>query len=468
MWYLFCERTEVSLIKKMLSRFVRVSPGSAKVLRSSTIPSCCRSLTVGVTGRRHISSGLLQDVHVKVLNPSSRVSGIRLPQQYRWESTSVKVPQMAESLTEGSLKEFTKKEGEFIEQDELLATIETDKIDVEVNSPVSGTITKLNFKPEDTVTVGEELAQIEPGEAPASSSEPAKKEEEPKKEEVQPKKEEQAPKEEAPKKEAPKKEEQQPKKQEQPQKQEEQPQKQQSSAPSFTNFSRNEERVKMNRMRLRIAERLKESQNTAASLTTFNEVDMSAVLEMRKLYKDEIIKKKGTKFGFMGLFSKACTLAAKDIPAVNGAIEGDQIVYRDYTDISVAVSTPKGLVTPVVRNAESLSVLEVEQEIVRLSAKARDGKLTLEDMTGGTFTISNGGVFGSLYGTPIINMPQTAVLGLHGVKERPVTVNGQIVSRPMMFLALTYDHRLLDGREAVTFLKTVKELIEDPRKMLLF
>lgn len=376
-------------------------------------------------------------------------------------ATSVPVPPMAESLTEGSLKEYTKKVGDFIEKDELLATIETDKIDIEVISPLSGTIAKLNFQPEDTVTVGEELAQIEPGEAPAggaAAAAPAADAAAPK-EEAAPQKEEApapaaaaaapaaaapAPKKDAAASPAPA-----------------------SSAPSFTSFSRNESKVKMNRMRLRIAERLKESQNTAASLTTFNEVDMSAVLEMRKLYKDEVIKTKNIKFGFMGLFSKACTLAAKDIPAVNAAISGDQILYRDYTDISIAVATPKGLVTPVVRNAESLSVLEIEQEISRLGKKARDGKLTLEDMAGGTFTISNGGVFGSLYGTPIINMPQTAVLGLHGVKERPVTVNGQIVSRPMMYLALTYDHRLLDGREAVTFLKTVKELIEDPRKMLL-
>lgn len=380
--------------------------------------------------------------------------------QRRLESTKVEVPPMAESLTEGTLSQYTKQVGESIQQDELLATIETDKIDIEVNAPVSGKIVKLSFKPEDTVTVGQELAQIEPGEVSSGGEAPK---EEPKSEE--PKKEEPAaaapppPKPEAPKPEAPKPA---PPKQEAPKKQEPVPQ-----APKVSSFSRNEERIKMNRMRLRIAERLKESQNTAASLTTFNEVDMSALLEMRKLYKDEIIKSKGVKFGFMGLFSKASTLAAKDIPSVNGAIEGDQIVYRDYSDISIAVATPKGLVTPVIRNAESLSVLEVEQEIVRLSQKARDGKLTLEDMSGGTFTISNGGVFGSLYGTPIINTPQTAVLGLHGVKERPVTVNGKIESRPMMYLALTYDHRLMDGREAVTFLRTVKELVEDPRKMLL-
>ncbi|KAL3231630.1 Uncharacterized protein RNJ44_00165 [Nakaseomyces bracarensis] len=397
------------------------------------------------------------------VSPQVRVPLQRIPYvaQYRWASTSVKVPSMAESLTEGSLKEYTKKVGEFVEADELLATIETDKIDMEVNSPVSGTVTKLNFEPDDTVTVGDELAQIEEGGAPAGGASEAK--EAPKEDAAAPAaaaESQAAPKQEAPKAEV--------KTTPAPEKKPEAPKQEAQQTPSFTNFSRNENRVKMNRMRMRIAERLKESQNTAASLTTFNEVDMSALLEMRKLYKDEIIKKTGTKFGFMGLFSKACTLAAKDIPSVNGAIEGDQIVYRDYTDISIAVATPKGLVTPVVRNAESLSVIEIEQEIVRLSQKARDGKLTLEDMAGGTFTISNGGVFGSLYGTPIINMPQTAVLGLHGVKERPVTINGQIVSRPMMYLALTYDHRLLDGREAVTFLRTVKELIEDPKKMLLW
>lgn len=377
----------------------------------------------------------------------------------RMASTSVKVPEMAESITEGTLSAFNKEVGDYIEQDELLATIETDKIDVEVNAPVSGTITELLASVEDNVEVGQEIAKIEEGAAPeggAKKEEPKKEEpkkEEPKKEE--PKKEE--PKKEEPKKEEPKKE--QPKKELKPAK---------DDSPSFTSFSRNEERVKMNRMRLRIAERLKESQNTTASLTTFNEVDMSNIMEMRKSYKDEILEKTGVKFGFMGAFSKASALASKEIPAVNAAIENnDTMVFRDYMDISIAVATPKGLVTPVVRNAESRSILGVEQEIANLSKKARDGKLTLEDMTGGTFTISNGGVFGSLYGTPIINMPQCAVLGLHGIKQRPVTVNGQVVSRPMMYIALTYDHRILDGREAVTFLKTVKEYIEDPRRMLL-
>lgn len=376
-----------------------------------------------------------------------------------YAAETVKVPEMAESISEGTLKEFTKQVGEFINQDEEVASIETDKIDVAVNAPISGTITEFLAQPDDNVEVGQDLLRIEPGEAPAAG---AKKEEAPK-EEAAPKKEEPkeeaAPKKEEPKKEAPKP---QPKKEE-PKKEAAKPAT--DSAPQ--SFSRNETPVKMNRMRLRIAERLKESQNTAASLTTFNEVDMSALLNMRKLYKDEIIKKKGIKLGFMGLFSKATTLAMKEWPAVNAAIVGENIVYRDYVDISVAVATPKGLVTPVIRNAESRDVLGIEQELVDLSTKARDGKLTLEDMTGGTFTISNGGVFGSLYGTPIINMPQCAVLGLHGVKDRPIAVDGKVEIRPMMYLALTYDHRIVDGREAVSFLRTVKELIEDPRKMLL-
>lgn len=386
----------------------------------------------------------------------------------RFASKTVKVPDMAESITEGTLAGFTKEVGDYVRQDETIATIETDKIDVEVNSPCDGKITAFLANPEDNVEVGQDLVTIEEGEVPADADKPKEepKSEEPKEEE--PKKEE--PKKEEPKKEEPKKEAAKPKepKEKSSKPAKEQPKKAEEEPATFTQFSRHEERVKMNRMRLRIAQRLKESQNTAASLTTFNEVDMSNLMEMRKRYKDEFLEKTGIKFGFMGAFSKASTLAMKEIPAVNASIENDDtIVYRDYTDISVAVATPRGLVTPVVRNAESLSILGIEKAIHDLGKKARDGKLTLEDMAGGTFTISNGGVFGSLYGTPIINLPQTAVLGLHGVKQRPVTVNGEVVSRPMMYLALTYDHRVLDGREAVTFLVRIKELIEDPRKMLL-
>jgi 2-oxoglutarate dehydrogenase E2 component (dihydrolipoamide succinyltransferase) len=392
---------------------------------------------------------------------------------------------MAESITEGTLKQWSKQVGDYVEQDEEIATIETDKIDVAVNAPEAGTIKEFLVNEEDTVTVGQDIVKLEAGGAPEGGKkeaseqpkEPASKDQETssqpegQQEQSQPKEEQsEAPKEES--KPEPPKQESKP----QPPKQESKPappkkdSKAEETKPA-TPGSREERRVKMNRMRLRIAERLKQSQNTAASLTTFNEVDMSSIMEFRKLYKDEILKNKGVKLGFMSAFSRACILAARDVPAVNASIEGpdggDTIVYRDYVDISVAVATEKGLVTPVVRNAESMDMVGIEKAIADLGKKARDNKLTIEDMAGGTFTISNGGVFGSLMGTPIINLPQTAVLGLHAIKEKPVAINGKVEIRPMMYLALTYDHRLLDGREAVTFLVKVKEYIEDPRKMLL-
>jgi len=396
---------------------------------------------------------------------------------------------MAESITEGTLKQFSKQVGDYVEQDEEIATIETDKIDVSVNAPESGTIKEFLAKEEDTVTVGQDLVKLEAGGEPSSGGkketkeepkEPAQKEQEtssqpeggqekekpapPKQEESKPEPPKQESKPEPPKQES--KPQPPPQKKQESSKETEQPKKVETGA-----GNREERRVKMNRMRLRIAERLKQSQNTAASLTTFNEVDMSSLMEFRKLYKEEVLKKTGVKLGFMSAFSRACVLAMKDIPAVNASIEGpnggDTIVYRDYVDISVAVATPKGLVTPVVRNAESLDMLGIEKSIAELGAKARDNKLTIEDMAGGTFTISNGGVFGSLMGTPIINLPQTAVLGLHATKDKPVAINGKVEIRPMMYLALTYDHRLLDGREAVTFLVQVKKYIEDPRLMLL-
>ena len=228
-----------------------------------------------------------------------------------------------------------------------------------------------------------------------------------------------------------------------------------------------EERVKMSRLRKTIATRLKEAQNTAAILTTFNDVDMSAVIDARARYKDLFEKKHGIRLGFMGFFVKAVALAARDVPAVNASLEGDEIVYHEYLDVSVAVSAPKGLVVPVVRNADAMSFAEIEKAIAEFGKKAKDGTLGLEDMKGGTFTISNGGVFGSLLSTPIINPPQSAVLGMHRIEERPVVKDGQIVVRPMMYLALSYDHRLIDGREAVTFLVRVKEAIEDPTRLLI-
>jgi 2-oxoglutarate dehydrogenase E2 component (dihydrolipoamide succinyltransferase) len=223
----------------------------------------------------------------------------------------------------------------------------------------------------------------------------------------------------------------------------------------------------MTRLRKRIAERLKEAQNTAAMLTTFNEVDMGAVMDLRQRYRESFEKKHGVRLGFMSFFTSAVVAALKEIPAVNGAIEGDEIVYRNYYNIGVAVSAPQGLVVPVLRNAETMSFAEIEKNIGILGRSARDGKLSMEDMSGGTFTITNGGVFGSLLATPILNPPQSAILGMHKIQERPMAVNGEVKIRRMMYLALSYDHRLIDGREAVTFLVRVKDYIEDPERLLL-
>jgi 2-oxoglutarate dehydrogenase E2 component (dihydrolipoamide succinyltransferase) len=223
----------------------------------------------------------------------------------------------------------------------------------------------------------------------------------------------------------------------------------------------------MSRLRQTIARRLKEAQETAAMLTTFNDVDMSAVIDTRSRYKELFEKKHGIRLGFMSFFIKAVVLAARDVPAVNAYIEGDEIIYHDYVDVSVAVSGAKGLVVPVVRNAQALSFAEIERTIADFGRRAKEGTLTIDEMQGGTFTISNGGVFGSLLSTPIINPPQSAVLGLHRIEERPVAVKGEVVIRPMMYLALSYDHRLVDGREAVTFLVRVKEAIEDPTRLLI-
>lgn len=334
----------------------------------------------------------------------------------------VQVPDMAESITEGTLKQFSKSIGDHVEQDEEIATIETDKIDVAVNAPEPGILKEFLVKEEDTVTVGQEIVKMEPGGAPseggeqqakqepkqpasdkqATSSQPEGETEKDKHPVSQPERSEQ------PSTQAP------PKQQEQHHQPHPRPDtaQQQTGPPSeSTKGTREERRVKMNRMRLRIAERLKQSQNTAASLTTFQKVDMSALMEFRKLYKDEVLTRSGVKLGFMSAFTRASVLAMKEIPAVNASIEGadggDTIVYRDYVDVSVAVATEKGLVTPVVRNAESLDMVGIESGIAELGKKARDNKLTIEDMAGGTFTISNGGVFGSLFGTPIINLPQT-------------------------------------------------------------
>ncbi|KAI9509314.1 dihydrolipoamide succinyltransferase [Russula earlei] len=385
--------------------------------------------------------------------PRSTVGLLATSHYWCVSDETVKVPQMAESISEGTLKTWQKKVGDSVAADEEVATIETDKIDVSVNAPAAGRITELLVNEEDTVTVGQDLFRFAPGGAGESSASAA--------ETAQP--------DAAEPKAVPKQEQPLPP----PVQGSTKAEAKETSKPTPAPKDQGKQRHTLcpaccwRRMRLRIAERLKESQNTAAFLTTFNEIDMSSLMEMRKRYKDEVLKQHEVKLGFMSAFARACTLALKEIPAANASIEGDEIVYRDYVDLSVAVATPKGLVTPVIRNVESLSFVEFERELSALGKKARDNKLTLEDMAGGSFTISNGGVFGSLYGTPIINLPQSAVLGMHATKDRPVVVDGQIVIRPIMIVALTYDHRLLDGREAVTFLVRVKEYIEDPRKMLL-
>lgn len=242
---------------------------------------------------------------------------------------------------------------------------------------------------------------------------------------------------------------------------------QETRLPSPGNDVAREERVKMTRLRQTIARRLKDAQNTAAMLTTFNDVDMSAVMALRSQYKDIFEKRYGVKLGFMGLFVKACIQALRDVPAVNAEIDGDELIYKNYYHIGVAVGTEKGLVVPVVRDADRLSLAQIEQQINEFGKRARDGRLSIEDMQGGTFTISNGGVYGSLMSTPILNAPQSGILGMHRIEERPVVKKGQIVARPMMYLALSYDHRIVDGKEAVTFLVRVKECLEDPQRFIL-
>ncbi|KAG0741218.1 hypothetical protein G6F57_008972 [Rhizopus arrhizus] len=433
------------------------------------LPRALASKSIAVNVVRNISQ--VRNFHVQVpaslytvgydrLKQNNTVSSGFFKNQIRtYADKVVQVPQMAESISEGTLKQWVKSVGDFVHQDEEVATIETDKIDVTVNSPASGTIVEVYANEEDNVSVGADFFKLELGDAPKEGA-AAPKKEEPKKEE--PKAEE--PKKEEPKKEEPKKEE--VKREETPKAAAPKPAAE-SSKTEKVYGSRSETRVKMNRMRLRIAERLKQSQDTAASLTTFNEIDMTNLMSLRADYKDAVLKKHGVKFGFMSAFVKAAAVALEEIPAVNASIDGNEIVYHDFVDMSVAVSTPKGLVTPVLRNVEEMGYLDIERGIAELGKKARDNKITIEDMAGGTFTVSNGGIFGSLMGTPIINLPQTAILGMHGIKERPIAVNGQVEIRPMMYIALTYDHRLVDGREAVTFLVRIKELVEDPRRLLL-
>ena len=411
----------------------------------------------------------------------------------------VKVPTLGESVTEATIGEWLKKPGDPVKLDEPVASLETDKVAIEVPAPAAGVMGAYKVEVGQTVDVGAVIATIEDSSAagettqveqrdkaqpadqkppaPAPAPAPAAADEEDHTTTLSPAvrravlehgvdpsqikgsgKDGRLTKEDVlaaaqAKKAAPA-----------PAVSEAAPSP--SPAPVSTG-ERREERVKMTRLRQTIARRLKSAQEDAALLTTFNDCDMTAVIEAREAYKDLFAKKHGIKLGFMSFFAKAACLALKDVPSVNAYIEGDEIVYHDYVDISVAVSAPNGLVVPVVRNADALSFAGIEQAIADYGQKAKDGTLTMADMQGGTFTISNGGVFGSLMSTPIINPPQSAVLGLHRIEDRPVARNGEVVIRPMMYLALSYDHRIIDGREAVTALKIIKEAIEDPMRLLI-
>jgi len=414
----------------------------------------------------------------------------------------IKVPTLGESVTEATVAKWLKKVGDAVAADEPILELETDKVTLEVNAPAAGTLSEILAAEGAEVGVGAILGTL--GGAGSAAAAPAKKAEAPKAAPAA------AP---APKAAAPA-----PAPAPKPAAPVAaaapkvsiasdiplapsvrhlvddhglDPRKipasgkdgrltkadvlvyiagggEKAAKPTVPNNVAREERVKMTRLRKRIAERLKEAQNTAAMLTTFNEVDMSAVMAMRNRYKDAFEKKHGVKMGFMSFFVKACVAALKEIPAVNGEIRGDEIVYKNFYDVGVAVGTPQGLVVPVVRECDAKSFAEIEAEISGFGRKARDGKLTIEEMTGGSFTISNGGIYGSMLSTPILNAPQSAILGMHNIKQRAVVLDdGAIVARPMMYLALSYDHRIIDGREAVTFLVRVKEGLEDPGRLAL-
>ncbi|HEY1876648.1 MAG TPA: 2-oxoglutarate dehydrogenase complex dihydrolipoyllysine-residue succinyltransferase [Rhizomicrobium sp.] len=411
-------------------------------------------------------------------------------------TVEIKVPAMGESVTEATISKWFKKEGDAVKRDEPLLELETDKVTVEVPSPADGAIESINVQAGATVQVGALLGAIAEGKAGATPAKPTAPKAEAPKPAAAPAPAAPAPAPAAPRADAPA--------MPSARRIAEETGLSLSSVPGTGKDGRvtkgdmlealaarsstpqpvaaqaltqvqaghraneaREERVPMTRLRKTIALRLKESQNTAAQLTTFNEVDMTAVMALRAAYKDVFEKKHGVKLGFMGFFTKAVVAALKELPNVNAEIEGDNIVYKNYYDIGIAVSTERGLVVPVVRDADHLSLAGIEKAITDFGARARDNKLKLEELQGGTFSITNGGVFGSLMSSPILNSPQSGILGMHKIQPRPMAIGDKIEIRPMMYLALSYDHRIVDGREAVTFLVKVKENLEDPQRMLL-
>ncbi|KAH8329782.1 hypothetical protein KR074_004753 [Drosophila pseudoananassae] len=388
-----------------------------------------------------------------------------------WSEQVVKVPPFADSIAEGDIK-FTCKVGDSFAADAAVMEIETDKTTMPVPAPFAGTVTEILVKDGDTVKPGQELFKMKPGAAPAGAPAPAPAAAAP-----APAAPAAAPKPAPAAAAAPKPVAAKPPPPPPPAAARPPPKAPPAAVvkPAVAQVkvppadgsrqilgTRSEQRVKMNRMRLKIAARLKDAQNTCAMLTTFNEIDMSYAMNFRKQNLETFVKKYGIKLGFMSIFSKASAYALQDQPVVNAVIDGTDIVYRDYVDISVAVATPRGLVVPVIRNVESMNYADIEIALAGLADKAKRDAITVEDMDGGTFTISNGGVFGSLMGTPIINPPQSAILGMHGIFDRPIAVKGEVKIRPMMYIALTYDHRIIDGREAVLFLRKIKAAVENP------
>ena len=391
----------------------------------------------------------------------------------------VKVPVLPESVEDATIAAWHRKAGDSIRRDENLVDLETDKVVLEVPAPADGKIVEVKAEEGDTVHSGDLIALIEEGEvadeAPAAADEEAGSDE--------PGGEEEASKAPAPAQDDQKDKSGEPRLSPSARRVAGQEKVDPSAVegtgrggrvtkPDVVNFlqaggSRREERVKMTRLRSRIAERMKEAQNTAAILTTFQEVDLKAVMDLRRKHQDEFTKAHGIKLGLMSFFVKACTDALRKFPVVNASIEGDEIVYHNYQDIGIAVSTERGLMVPIIRNAENLGLAELELAIADFATKAREGTITLEDLQGGTFSITNGGVFGSLMSTPLLNPPQSAILGMHTIKQRPVVVDGEVVVRPMMYLAMSYDHRIIDGKDSVQFLVAVKNALEDPARLLL-
>ena len=429
-------------------------------------------------------------------------------------SEKILVPVLGESITEATVSKWLKNEGDVVEADEPIVELETDKVNLEVPSPISGTLTKINSKDGSVVEVGSLLGSVSENGSSSKNDEQIKKIKPSIKEDnvikLETEKDEEEPKifeDKAEEQEV----------EEKPlvlteeikeEKSENNLNTDQTLSPAVRKIITenkidiasvkgsgkdgrvlkgdlinlmganpppserkikygHEEKIKMTRLRQTIAKRLKQAQENAALLTTFNEVDMSNVMEMRKENQEDFQNRYGVKLGFMSFFVKACVVALKNFPAVNAEIEGDTIVYKNYYNISFAVGTDKGLVVPVLKNADELSFADIEKNIKQISEKAKDGKLTIEDLQGGTFTISNGGVYGSMLSTPILNLPQSGVLGMHNIVDRPVVVDGEIKIRPIMYLALSYDHRIIDGKESVSFLKMIKENLEDPRRLFL-